>query len=71
MGGGAVYIRQKKLRMEELKKVASMTEDILTDRKLFVSSPGDELMLSRIETQFVRIQEMLEGRRKAGMRFRS
>lgn len=64
MGGCAVYIRQKKLRMEELKKAASMTEDILAGRKLFVSSPGDELMLSRIENQLVRIQEMLEGRRK-------
>lgn len=64
MGGCAVYIRQKKLRMEELKKAASMTEDILAGRKLFVSSPGDELMLSRIENQLVRIHEMLEGRRK-------
>ena len=64
MGGCAVYIRQKKLRMEELKKAASMTEDILAGRKLFVSSPCDELMLSRIENQLVRIQEMLEGRRK-------
>ena len=64
MGGCAVYIPQKKLRMEELKKAASMTEDILAGRKLFVSSPGDELMLSRIENQLVRIQEMLEGRRK-------
>lgn len=64
LGGGSVYIRQRKLRMEELKKAASMTEDILAGRKLFVSSPGDELMLSRIENQLVRIQEMLEGRRK-------
>lgn len=63
-GGSIVYIRQKKLRMEELKKAAAMTEDILEGRKLFVLSPGDELMLSRIENQLVRIQEMLDGRRK-------
>lgn len=71
MGGCAVYIRQKKLRMEELKKAASMTEDILAGRKLFLSSPGDELMLSRIENQLVRIQEMLEGRRKEAEKSRN
>lgn len=64
LGGGTVSIRQKKLRMEELKKAAAMTEDILAGRKLSLSSPGGELMLSRIENQLVRIQEMLEGRRK-------
>lgn len=63
-GGGIIYIRQRKLRMEELKKAAVMTEDILAERKLHVSSPGDEILLARIENQLVRIQEMLDGRRK-------
>ena len=63
-GGSILYIRQRKLRMEELKKAAAMTEAILADRKLSVSSPGDELLLARIENQLVRIQEMLDGRRK-------
>ena len=63
-GGSILYIRQRKLRMKELGKAAAMTEDILADRKLSVSSPGDELLLARIENQLVRIQEMLDGRRK-------
>ena len=63
-GGSILYLRQRKLRMEELGKAAAMTEDILADRKLCVSAPGDELLLARIENQLVRIQEMLDGRRK-------
>lgn len=63
-GGSVVFIRQKKLRTEELKKVAAMTEDILSGKNLSMSSPGDELLLARIENQLVRIQEMLDGRRK-------
>ena len=45
-------------------KVAAMTEDILAGRRLRTSAPGDELLLARIENQLVRIQEMLDGRRK-------
>ena len=63
-GGSIIYIRQRKLRMEELEKAAAMTEDILAGRKLRTSAPGDELLLARIENQLVRIQEMLDGRRK-------
>ena len=63
-GGSILYLRQRKLRMEELGKAAAMMEDILADRKLCVSAPGDELLLARIENQLVRIQEMLDGRRK-------
>ena len=63
-GGSIIYIRQRKLRMEELGKVAAMTEDILAGRRLRTSAPGDELLLARIENQLVRIQEMLDGRRK-------
>ena len=69
-GGSILYIRQRKLRLEELGKAAAMTEDILADRKLSVSSPGDELLLARIENQLVRIQEMLDGRRKEAERNR-
>ncbi len=63
-GGSIMYIRQRKLRMEELGKAAAMTEDILAGRRLRTSAPGDELLLARIENQLVRIQEMLDGRRK-------
>ena len=63
-GGSIIYIRQRKLRMEELEKAAAMTEDILAGRKLRTTAPGDELLLARIENQLVRIQEMLDGRRK-------
>ena len=63
-GGSIIYIRQRKLRMEELRKAAAMTEDILAGRRLRTSAPGDELLLARIENQLVRIQEMLDGRRK-------
>ena len=60
-GGSIMYIRQRKLRMEELGKAAAMTEDILAGRRLRTSAPGDELLLARIENQLVRIQEMLDG----------
>lgn len=63
-GGSILYIRQRKLRMEELGKAASMMENVLADRKLCVSAPGDEFLLARLENQLVRIQEMLDGRRK-------
>lgn len=63
-GGSIIYIRQRKLRMEELRKAAAMTEDILAGRRLCTSTPGDELLLARIENQLVRIHEMLDGRRK-------
>ena len=54
-GGSIIYIRQRKLRMEELGKVAAMTEDILAGRRLRTSALGDELLLARIENQLVRI----------------
>lgn len=63
-GGSIIYIRQRKLRMEELRKAAAMTEDILAGHRLRASAPGDELLLARIENQLVRIQEVLDGRRK-------
>ena len=63
-GGSIIYIRQRKLRMEELRKAAAMTEDILAGHRLRTSAPGDELLLARIENQLVRIQEVLDGRRK-------
>ena len=50
--------------MEELRKAAAMTEDILAGHRLRASAPGDELLLARIENQLVRIQEVLDGRRK-------
>ena len=43
-GGSIIYIRQRKLRMEELEKAAAMTEDILAGRKLRTTAPGDELL---------------------------
>ena len=70
-GGSILYIRQRKLRMAELGKAVAMTEDILADRKLHMSAPGDELLLARIENQLVRIQEMLDDRRKEAEKSRN
>lgn len=64
VGGGVMYIHEKKMRMQELQKAAAMTEDILAGRQLFVTAAGEEILLARIENQLVRVQEMLEGRRK-------
>ena len=63
-GGSIIYIRQRKLRMEELEKAAAMTEDILAGRKLRTTRPGVELFLASIENPLVPIQAMLDGRRK-------
>ena len=57
-GGSIIYIRQRKVRMEELEKAAAMTEDILAGRRLRTSAPGDELLLARIENQLVRDEEL-------------
>lgn len=64
VGGSILYNHQRKLRMEELKRAAAMTEAILAGRQLFVEAAGDETLLARIENQLVRIQEILDGRRK-------
>lgn len=64
VGGSILYNHQRKLRMVELKRAAAMTEAILAGRQLFVEAAGDETLLARIENQLVRIQEILDGRRK-------
>ena len=70
-GGSIIYIRQRKLRIEELGKAAAMTEDLLAGHRLHTSAPGDELLIARIENQLVRIQEMLDGRRKEAEKSRN
>ena len=74
-GGSILYIRQRKLRMEELGKAAAMTEDILADRKLSVSSRGmnscwhgSKISLS-VSRRYWTAGE--KRRRKAGTRSRS
>lgn len=63
-GSCIIYFWQRKMRTEELKKVARMTNDILCNRRLIISEPGEELLLAKIEHQLVRIQETSDGRRK-------
>ncbi len=70
-GGGAVYVWQRRLRREELQTAAGMTEDILAGRRPGNPMPGDELLLAKIEHQLIRIQEILEGRRREAEKSRN
>lgn len=69
-GGAAMLWYQKWMRRKELRKAVRMTEDILSGKKLKAVTAGEELLLARMEHQLIRVQEMLEGRRKEAERSR-
>lgn len=64
LGVGVTYWYQRRCRMQELKNISRMAGRILEEQKLLAEYPGEETLTARIEHQLVRVQELLEGRRR-------
>ena len=64
LGVGVTYWYQRRCRMQELKNISRMAGGILEGQKLLAAYPGEETLTARIEHQLVRVQELLEGRRR-------
>lgn len=69
-GVAAMYILNRKQRIQEFNKIAEIAEDILNERKVQTFSTGEETLYSKLEHQLVRVQEMLQGRSKEAERSR-
>lgn len=68
IGGSIMCFFQKKIRENELKKIARLSEALLSNRVLSCSEIGKETICSKIENQLIRLQEVLDGRRKEAER---
>lgn len=64
-GAAAAGMIEKRRRQEELKSISEWTEWILDGVRIPPSVSGQETMLSRIEHQMIRVQEMLWGQKEA------
>lgn len=64
-GAAAAGMIEKRRRQEELKNISEWTEWILDGVRIPPSVSGQETMLSRIEHQMIRVQEMLWGQKEA------
>lgn len=62
--GGLVYLYENHLRTNEMKKINKLTEDIINDKEAHCYDSCKETLYSKTENQLIRIQEILEGRRK-------
>ena len=62
IGGAVVHRIQRKQRMQELKEIERISENIMNGKTLQASASGEETLYGRIEHQMVRVQEMLRGR---------
>lgn len=63
LGGGIMYQIQRKHRMQELKKLGELAEDIMNEKDVRAEASGEEILYAKIEHQLVRVQEMLRGRK--------
>ena len=63
-GGGVVYFIQDYFRKNEMDKINKLTESLINNKELRCSAAGKETLYSKIENQLIRIQEVLDGRRK-------
>ena len=64
LGGGLVYLYENHLRTNEMKKINKLTEDIIINKEAHCYDSCKETLCSKTENQLIRIQEILEGRRK-------
>lgn len=65
LGAGAMYVRQRGSRRQELGRLAGLTETILNEQKIKASASGEDTLYAKIENQLVRVQELLAGRSEA------
>ena len=64
LGGTIVYLFENHLRTNEMNKIYKLTESLINGNELDGSDIGEETIYSKTANQLIRLQEMLEGRRK-------
>ena len=64
LGGSTVYLVENHLRAKEINKIYKLTESLINGNELDGSDIGKETLYSKTTNQLIRLQEMLEGRRK-------
>ena len=64
LGGSTVYLVENHLRTNEMNKIYKLTESLINGNELDGSDIGKETIYSKTTNQLIRLQEMLEGRRK-------
>ena len=64
LGGSTVYLVENHLRAKEMNKIYKLTESLINGNELDGSDIGKETLYSKTTNQLIRLQEMLEGRRK-------
>lgn len=65
IGAAAAVKLQQKRRLEELKRISEWAEWVLEGTRIHSSVSCQETMISRIEHQMIRVQEMLWGQKEA------
>ena len=64
LGGSTVYLVENHLRTNEMNKIYKLTESLINGNELDGSDIGKETIYSKTINQLIRLQEILEGRRK-------
>ena len=64
LGGSTVYLVENHLRTNEMNKIYKLTESLINGNDLDDLDIGEETLYSKTVNQLIRLQEMLEGRRK-------
>ena len=64
LGGSTAYLVENHLRTNEMNKIYKLTESLINGNELDGSDIGKETLYSKTTNQLIRLQEMLEGRRK-------
>ena len=64
LGGSTVYLVENHFRTKEMNKIYKLTESLINGNDLDDSDIGKETLYSKTANQLIRLQEMLEGRRK-------
>ena len=64
LGGSTVYLVENHFRTKEMKKIYKLAESLINGKDLDDSDIGKETLYSKTANQLIRLQEMLEGRRK-------
>ena len=64
LGGSVVYLFENRLRTNEMHRIYKLTESLINSNELDGSDIGKETIYSKTTNQLIRLQEILEGRRK-------
>lgn len=62
--GSTVYLVENHFRTKEMNKIYKLTESLINGNELDDFDIGKETLYSKTANQLIRLQEMLEGRRK-------